>query len=60
MPSDDLLFYFQKDLILEVHWRVNGKHYQKTAKTWLKNLETHRKEIIPILKEVYESDNVFL
>jgi cyclopropane-fatty-acyl-phospholipid synthase len=57
MPSDNLLLYFQKDLILEDHWRLNGKHYQKTAKTWLKNLETHQKEIIPILEEVYGSDN---
>ena len=55
IPSDDLLLYFQKDLILEAHWRVNGKHYQKTAKAWLKNLESHRKEIMPILDGVYGS-----
>jgi cyclopropane-fatty-acyl-phospholipid synthase len=60
MPSDDLLLYFQKDLILEAHWRVNGKHYQKTAKKWLKNLETHRNEIMPILEEVYGSDIAFM
>ena len=57
IPSDDLLLYFQKDLILEAHWRVNGKHYQKTAKAWLKNLESHRKEIMPILEGVYGPDN---
>jgi len=57
MPSDDLLLYFQKDLILEAHWRLNGKHYQKTAKAWLKNLESHRKEIMPILEEVYGTPN---
>jgi len=58
MPSDDLLLYFQKDLILEAHWRLNGKHYQKTAKAWLKNLESHRKEIMPILEEIYGTPNV--
>ena len=57
MPSDDLLLYFQKDLILEAHWRLNGKQYQKTAKAWLKKLESHRKEIMPILEEVYGSGN---
>jgi cyclopropane-fatty-acyl-phospholipid synthase len=57
MPSDDLLLYFQKDLILESHWRLNGKYYQKTANAWLKNLEANRKEILPILVEVYGPDN---
>ena len=57
MPWDDLLLYFQKDLILESHWRLNGKHYEKTAKAWLKNLEANRKEILPILVEVYGPDN---
>jgi cyclopropane-fatty-acyl-phospholipid synthase len=57
IPSDNLLLYFQKDLILEDHWRLNGKHYQKTAQAWLKNLEAHRKEIMPILEGVYGSGN---
>jgi cyclopropane-fatty-acyl-phospholipid synthase len=55
IPSDNLLLYFQKDLILEEHWRVSGRHYQKTAEAWLKNLDTHREEIIPILEDVYGS-----
>ena len=53
MPSDDLIHFFQKDLEVEAHWRVDGTNYQKTAQAWLKNLDCHRTEILPILEEVY-------
>lgn len=56
MPSDDLLLYFQDHLILEDHWRINGRHYQKTAEAWLENIDRHRKEILPILGKVYGTD----
>jgi cyclopropane-fatty-acyl-phospholipid synthase len=55
MPSDDLLFSFQENLIIEDRWWVNGTHYQKTAEAWLKNLDAQRDDILPIMKAVYGS-----
>ncbi|OOQ60561.1 SAM-dependent methyltransferase [Mucilaginibacter pedocola] len=53
MPSDDLLFYFNDDMVVENHWQVSGNHYAKTAEAWLANMDKHKAEIIPIFKETY-------
>jgi cyclopropane-fatty-acyl-phospholipid synthase len=53
MPSHDLLLYFQDDLKIEGHWRINGTHYARTAEAWLHAMHVNRKAIQPILEKTY-------
>jgi len=53
MPADDLLLYCQDHLLVEKHWRVDGRHYQKTAEAWLANMDTRKDEIMPVMARVY-------
>ncbi|WP_295649996.1 cyclopropane-fatty-acyl-phospholipid synthase family protein [uncultured Mucilaginibacter sp.] len=56
MPSDDLLFYFNDDLLVEQHWHVNGQHYAKTSEAWLENMDEHKAEIMPLFEQTYGKD----
>ena len=53
MPSDTLLLNFQRDLVLERHWRVNGRHYGQTAEAWVRNLDEKKAVILPLFRNVY-------
>jgi cyclopropane-fatty-acyl-phospholipid synthase len=57
MPAHDLLMGFQDDLKLEQDWKVDGTHYQRTAEDWLRNMDAHRAEIMPILAQTYGAEN---
>lgn len=53
MPSDDWLLHMQRDLVPEQHWRIDGRHYQRTAEAWLANLDRRRAEVTPVLARAY-------
>ncbi len=57
MPSDDLLLYFQRDLQVVEHWRVDGTHYKHTLNTWLHKMDANRDKILAILRDVYGEAN---
>lgn len=53
IPSDDLILYCQEHLTVEAHWRVDGRHYQKTAEAWLANLDARREGVLGVMRRVY-------
>jgi cyclopropane-fatty-acyl-phospholipid synthase len=53
MPSYNLLLCFQDDVAIEDRWRVSGRHYQRTAEQWLRNMDRSRGQIMPVLGAAY-------
>ncbi len=53
MPSIDTLLHFQDQFKLNTRWLVNGQHYERTSNDWLKNIDQHRDELIPLFSKTY-------
>jgi cyclopropane-fatty-acyl-phospholipid synthase len=53
MPASDTLLCFQRDLLLEQRWHVDGTHYQRTANQWLANQDARSSEVMSVLAGAY-------
>ena len=60
MPSDHLLLYFQRNLVIEQHWRCSGTHYKNTAEAWATNMDKNKDSLLAILREAYGKGNELL
>ena len=56
MPSDDLMLYFQDQLSLRAHWRINGLQYSRTLEAWLKRLDKNRGTALKVLGDTFQPD----
>lgn len=56
MPSEHLMEQFAGPLRLEQRWRLDGKHYERTALAWLANMDRHRPDILQIFESTYGED----
>lgn len=53
MPSEHLLYYFQKDLSIKNHWTLSGRHYAQTARKWLNNMDDNKSDIMKVFNDHY-------
>ncbi len=53
MPSADLLRQFRRRMKVARQWTWNGRHYQRTARAWLANLDQRRDALVDVLRSAY-------
>lgn len=58
MPSDDLLLYFQRNLNIVQHHRVNGINYAKTCDAWLERMDKNLSMIRSVFAATYGEASV--
>lgn len=51
MPSALLFAYFARDLVLEDHWQVNGRHYSRTLEAWLKLHDERKTAVMDVFRK---------
>ena len=59
MPSKDIFKYFEDKLEIIKQWDINGNHYSKTCKAWLKNHYKNKKKILDIFDKHYDEPKIW-
>jgi cyclopropane-fatty-acyl-phospholipid synthase len=57
MPSENVFEHFKDQVNVVSQWRWSGTHYERTANTWLANLDQNKEPIMPILAKTYGREN---
>jgi cyclopropane-fatty-acyl-phospholipid synthase len=60
MPAEQLLPLCNEHLVTEHMWRINGTHYARTLRGWLKKIDQNRKAAHAILERDLEKQNARL
>jgi cyclopropane-fatty-acyl-phospholipid synthase len=56
MPSEQTLLHFQDHLGIEAQWRVDGRHYERTANAWLALMDVRREAVMQALTAAYAAE----
>ncbi len=56
MPSHGLIAHASANFETEAEWRWNGRHYQRTARAWLENLDANLPAVTELLRGVYADE----
>ena len=57
MPSASLPLRFARKLAIDAQWTWNGKHYARTCRAWLQQMDRNKAAVLPILEQTYGSGN---
>ncbi len=53
MPAADTLLHFQDDVALEQRKLYSGRHYGRTSRAWLENMDAKKAEIQAVMQSAY-------
>jgi cyclopropane-fatty-acyl-phospholipid synthase len=57
MPSANLMERFDQSFRVSQTWQWSGRHYQRTAEAWLRNLDTNRQIVLDIFRDCYRAQD---